>query len=259
MPITAVRAAAEGMPALNRRRLLLGLAAASTAAAVGTVVTDTGATAAPAENPDLIVIGNRTPAIEQAYADAWAHEKEVIGAWAPKWPAAPAELTAKRSHSHELERDFFGAHHGRHIYTSGDFEWRLHRASSALKSRSKSPSAWHTGSTREEWQADFDEASRLLLIAKKYEAKTAHIEKASGYKHAWEARHTAAQALADHITAVLDQPDFTIEGMLIKAEALAAWGRVSEKDRIWAAVDRKRNWHGQIAESVLRHAKGGAA
>ncbi|MBZ9888931.1 hypothetical protein LB559_13360 [Mesorhizobium sp. BR1-1-3] len=258
MQNTRVLAAAEGMPNLNRRRLLLGLAAASTAAAVGTVATHSGAKAAPAENPDLIAIGNRTPAIEQAYADAWAHEKEVIRVWAPKWPSAPAELTAKPSR-HQPERDFFGAHHGRHIHTSGDFEWRLHRASSALKSRSKSPSAWHTCSTREEWQAEFDKASRLLLIAKKYEAKTAHIEKASGYKPAWEARHAAAQALADHITAVLDQPDITLEGMLIKAEALAAWGRVSEKDRIWAAVDRKRNWHGQIAESVLRHAKGGAA
>ncbi|PAQ01549.1 hypothetical protein LRP31_18850 [Mesorhizobium mediterraneum] len=33
MPNTTVRAAAEGMPDINRRRLLLGLAAASTAAA----------------------------------------------------------------------------------------------------------------------------------------------------------------------------------------------------------------------------------
>ncbi|BCG88527.1 hypothetical protein MesoLj113c_46370 [Mesorhizobium sp. 113-3-9] len=254
MPNVPVRAAAEGMPNLSRRRLLLGLAAASTAAAVGTVAAHAGAKAAPVENPDLIAIGNLTPAIEQAYVDAWEHEESVVRKWAPKWPTAPAALTAKPSHSSELERDFFGAHHGRHIYTSDYFEWRLDRAGRALKSRSTSP-----GSTRDGWRADFDEASRLLVVAKKYERRTASIQKASGYTSAWKARHAAAQALAAHITAVLDQPDITIEGMLIKAEALAVWGRVPEKDRIWAAVDRKRNWHGQIAESVLRHAKGGVA
>lgn len=39
MPNTAVRAAAEGLPAINRRKMLLGLAAASTAAAAVTVAT----------------------------------------------------------------------------------------------------------------------------------------------------------------------------------------------------------------------------
>ncbi|MBZ9981349.1 hypothetical protein LB521_09275 [Mesorhizobium sp. BR-1-1-8] len=51
MPNTAVRAAAEGMPALNRRRLLLGLAAASTAAAAITVAPGVHS-AEPAAHPD---------------------------------------------------------------------------------------------------------------------------------------------------------------------------------------------------------------
>ncbi|WP_192362817.1 hypothetical protein [Mesorhizobium mediterraneum] len=50
MPNTTVRAAAEGMPAINRRRMLLGLAAASTAAAAITVASAAGC--APAEHPD---------------------------------------------------------------------------------------------------------------------------------------------------------------------------------------------------------------
>ncbi|CAH2402368.1 hypothetical protein [Mesorhizobium escarrei] len=51
MPNTTVRAAAEGMPDVNRRRLLLGLAATSTAAAVAAALaaasTIIDATAAP--------------------------------------------------------------------------------------------------------------------------------------------------------------------------------------------------------------------
>ncbi|TIL84652.1 MAG: hypothetical protein E5Y73_32330 [Mesorhizobium sp.] len=47
MPNTTVRAAAEGMPDINRRRLLLGLAAASTAAAAAATFTIIDATAAP--------------------------------------------------------------------------------------------------------------------------------------------------------------------------------------------------------------------
>lgn len=47
MPNTHVRAAAEGMPDVNRRRLLLGLAAVSTAAAAAAAFTIIDATAAP--------------------------------------------------------------------------------------------------------------------------------------------------------------------------------------------------------------------
>ncbi|RUV75894.1 MAG: hypothetical protein EOR30_17245 [Mesorhizobium sp.] len=47
MPNTTVRAAAEGMPDINRRRLLLGLAAGSTAAVAAAAFTIIDATAAP--------------------------------------------------------------------------------------------------------------------------------------------------------------------------------------------------------------------
>ncbi|RWK54300.1 hypothetical protein [Mesorhizobium sp.] len=53
MPNTTVLAAAEGMPEINRRRMLLGLAAASTAAAAITVASAAGC--APAEHPDAVL------------------------------------------------------------------------------------------------------------------------------------------------------------------------------------------------------------
>ncbi|TIQ35970.1 MAG: hypothetical protein E5X48_11130 [Mesorhizobium sp.] len=256
MPNTSVQAAAEGLPEINRRRLLLGLAAASTAAAgIGAVEI---AKASPAENPALIKLGNQTPVFEKAYIEACAHEDRVVETWAHKWPTAPATLTASRSTSSEVERDFFGVSHGRYIFTSRDFKWRLKRATSALKSRAKGR-ALHSYSTREEWQAEFNEASRLLAVAEKYEAKIERIEQASGYTDAWKARHVAVEALAKHITAVMKEPDMTMAGLLIKAEAMAAWGRVRGMDGRVAAFIENGNWPAHIAEAILRHAKGGAA
>ncbi|RWO35010.1 MAG: hypothetical protein EOS10_01620 [Mesorhizobium sp.] len=52
MPNTLVRAAAEGMPDVNRRRLLLGLAATSTAAAALAVASPPAHSAVPGEHPD---------------------------------------------------------------------------------------------------------------------------------------------------------------------------------------------------------------
>jgi hypothetical protein len=63
MPNTSVRAAAEGMPALNRRRLLLGAAAVSTAVAAATVA---------------------------PYADAEPLSNDLKGAIAAFWSAATA-------------------------------------------------------------------------------------------------------------------------------------------------------------------------
>ncbi|MCF6111303.1 hypothetical protein [Mesorhizobium muleiense] len=60
MPNTHVRAAAEGMPDVNRRRLLLGLAAASTAAAAAAAFTIIDATAAPSVADAIPVMRENT-------------------------------------------------------------------------------------------------------------------------------------------------------------------------------------------------------
>ncbi|RWQ21599.1 hypothetical protein [Mesorhizobium sp.] len=65
MPNTTVLAAAEGMPEINRRRMLLGLAAASTAAAAITVASAAGC--APAEHPDAALF-RLDQEMEEAYS-----------------------------------------------------------------------------------------------------------------------------------------------------------------------------------------------
>lgn len=60
MPNTTVRAAAEGMPDVNRRRLLLGLAAGSTAAVAAAAFTIIDATAAPSVADAIPVTREKT-------------------------------------------------------------------------------------------------------------------------------------------------------------------------------------------------------
>jgi len=58
--------------------------------------------------------------------------------------------------------------------------------------------------------------------------------------------------LAAHISDVMKQPDRTMEGIFVKAEALAAWGRVNDFDQHWALFDP------QIATALLHYSKGDA-
>lgn len=243
----------SGAPEINRRRLLLGLAAASTAAAVGVEV----ALAAPAENPELVRLGDELPAVEAAYRAARAHQNAVDREWAPQWPIAPEELAAENwDHTARLERDFYGAHHGRKIRTSSSLEWRINNARSALKSRAKK-NHWLRQMTLEEWERELVEMSRLHEIALRYEAECDWITKAANYRGSWEATHETAQALAQHITNLMEQPETTMAGVIIKAQAMAAWGRVDREDQVWSFAHPQ--WPGLIAAAILRHAEGGAA
>jgi len=48
-----------------------------------------------------------------------------------------------------------------------------------------------------------------------------------------------------------------MEGIFVKAEALAAWGRVNDFDQHWALFDGNK-WCTQIATALLRYSKGDA-
>jgi hypothetical protein len=106
MPNTSVRAAAEGMPDVNRRRLLLGLASASAVAA--TVSIPQAADAAPIENPVLIRMADELPAIEAECHAADAAIDSVLAQWRPLWPLAPEEIVYRDKHVGEKERGLWG-------------------------------------------------------------------------------------------------------------------------------------------------------
>ncbi|RLP22910.1 hypothetical protein [Mesorhizobium sp. YM1C-6-2] len=78
------------------------------------------------------------------------------------------------------------------------------------------------------------------------------------YEPYWRAVKAAVKSLCSLVATIMDQPDETMAGLLIKAEALATFGNMTDVDQGWAIFEPNK-WHGQIAASILRHAKGGAS
>ena len=263
MPNTIVPAAGEAMPAanINRRRMLLGLAAASTAAATISIVTD----AAPAENPELIRLADELPAIEARYIAADKHERHLQQKYEPQWPLAPDEITRPGSRHAwgGFERGFKGGalyrkgeERPRQLIPASTYEWEIKRARWALKGN-KLEKRKIQGLNREQWEAELTEAERLYPVAAHYEAEIARIAEESNYEAAWKNTAATVEALEIHVATIMNQPDSTMHGLIIKAQALAAWGRVKGFHKL--AFRHGQEWPGQIAAASLRHAEGGAA
>lgn len=254
MPNTSVLAAAEGMPEINRRRLLLGLAAASTAAAVVTVASH--AHAAPTENPELVRLGNDFPAVATEYNSALAALTCIINEWSTVWPLAPDEILANRQ-STTMERDITGsglyrkgASYPRYILTCEDLDWELKRAKSVLKGRTIDKRPLGGLPNRAAWEDALDEMVADYTVAAKYEAEKARILKASGYESARHRKDMAARALINAIDVIMAQPETTMAGVVIKAQALAAWGDVEHWQRL--LTPQAVGWGTMLSSSVLR-------
>ncbi|CAH2407148.1 hypothetical protein [Mesorhizobium ventifaucium] len=251
MPNTTVRAAAEGMPEINRRRMLLGLAAASTAAATITVASAAGC--APVENPELIRLGNQLPEAAAEYRAALEEIEWIAAEWKHRWPLAPDEITMPRGNYIDGERDIAG----RFLRRPGE-ELRCvrdvrnlaaivanerplrHNASEAMRAR------------RAAWLA---RAKRELKIGKLYKVQTTRLRKVSGMDMAKARAAAAKKSLSDLVTAIMEQSGTTMEGMLIKAQAVTTFNK---------AIARKypldgELWAAQLAASVLQLASEGDA
>ena len=256
-----VSAAAEGLPTINRRRMLLGLAAASTAAATVTVAT----AAAPAENPELIRLAEELPATEARYIAADEHQRRLQQKYGRQWPLAPDEITKPGTKSAwgGFERTFEGGalyrkgeEHPRQLIPASHYELEIKRARWALKGN-KLEKRKVQGLDRAEWEVELAEAERLYPVAARYEAEVERIKQESNYEAAWKNTSAMVEALEVHVAAIMSQPDNTMHGLIIKAQALAAWGRVRGIYRL--AFRHGQEWPGQIAASILRHAQSGGA
>ncbi|TPK70288.1 hypothetical protein FJ930_18355 [Mesorhizobium sp. B2-4-15] len=253
MPNTSVRAAAEGLPTLNRRRLLLGLAAASTAAAAVTVAPHAHS-AAIQENPELVRLGNAFPAIAEEYRVAKNARSKIVKKWSKLWPSAPDEILTGRSHGRVTERDITG--HGIYrndklvgIDSCDDLDWYIDQAERILKGKSIDKRKIH-GRDREGWEAHLDELVAEYTVAAKYEAEQARILKASGYKAADERKSMATKALVAAIDAIMALPETTMAGVMIKAQALQAWGHADRWERL--LTPEAAAWAPSLAATVLR-------
>lgn len=244
----------------DRRRMLLGLAAASTAAATATAA----ATPTASENPELIRLAQELPAVEVHYREARAHQAATEAKWMPLWPLAPDDITEPgRSHFYHwpFEKGFKGGAtrrpgeaNPRQLISASTFRYSADRARRVLKGK-KLAAGPVDGRTRAEWEAELIDDERCHALASNYEAETKRISEASQYEAAWKAHSAAAKALEIYLTRIMDQPDFTMEGLIIKAQALEVWGRV---DELYRLSRPGADWHGQIAASILRHASASA-
>ena len=266
MPNT-VPAAGEAMPAamINRRRMLLGLAAASTAA---TVTVATAAT--PAENPELIRLANELPAIAAAYHAALKADREVKSywdgmAWAPDeltvpgtaWPhddnRQPGKPEEKLTSGY-LRRE--GEKFPRRIVvTEWETERKIRQKRSHLQKAKKEGRLADCLALEEE----ISRLTKLKRIAADYEATFRELGAKAKEEHRkfWPVTHDRLDDLERHVAAIMDEPDHTMEGLLIKAQALSEWNRTEKLHRL--PFKHRLDWHGQIAASILRHAGGEAS
>lgn len=135
------------------------------------------------------------------------------------------------------------------ITTSWGFDWDLRDARRQLRKDKNNVAL----------QTEVRQLVDLSKIAERYEAECWRIRQVSEteYAPAREAVTRASRALAELTGAILKQPDKSMAGVLVKAEALDAWGKIHDTDKFYAAFEPYK-WNGQIAASILRHAKGAA-
>jgi len=262
------------LPALNRRRLLLGLAAASTAAAVPAAALATTEPAPVPENPELLCLGDMLPGVEADMIDAEADYWRIYRDWSPSWPIAPDAITwtstwgtdSKRERNilgwgmlpdgstYNVPQPYVSDHpQPRYVNTADDYRREIDELQKKLRrSRPKHPLS---ASEVADIEAAISMARGNLELASTYEAAKEGVKAASGIEAAIARRRTTQEALAELVGKIMAQPEQSMAGVLIKAQALAAWGNNPFHDFHVAGTE----WPQRLAFAVLRLAKEGAA
>ena len=234
----------------TRRQILVGIAAASTAAATG------GATAAPSECAELIRLGDALPGVLDRYTKAKKKCAAIGREWAPKWPLAPEPILTFGLGSHPernlTERGIArvvperGAlkrvwNYGSPEYFEAEIENHKQCIAHILKTKSR------RGLKGEQnWIARCEDA---LSLSRTYCAEIERIREASGYPAAGAEEAAARDALKDHVSEVMEMQPRTMEGVVIQAQALAAWGQV---DRFYQTFNTEGpDWALCIARSIM--------
>lgn len=255
-------------PSVGRRRLLLGLAAASASAAAIPSAVALEATAEP-ENPELLRLGDQLAAVgeeREAAVDAyWA----IVRKWNRRMPRAPEALDREYRAEHAWERDIVGTPllpngsayeyprwEDRHAardqpipcapYTARELERRARDIESTMKR--KRPRHPLTPDQLMAMEAERATVLDLLPIARRYELDRARWFEASGYAAAKERKEAAEKAVKAVAVAILETEEITMTGVLIKAEAMALW----HEDPL-ARFDSAIGGHAlKLANSILR-------
>jgi len=256
---TIVPAAGEAMPRINRRSLLLGLAAASTMAASAT---DSPAAISESENPELIRLAGELPEVAARYVEAQKHQVGVEVTYSSVWPVAPDEITKPGYEGAwgGFEKTFKGGGmfrkgevRPRQLISASSFRYDTKYAKRVLNGN-KLEKSKIDGLNRQEWEVRLVQLEKAQALAARYEAEIKRIKSSVDYEAVWRATHAARDALEDHIAAIMNEPEQTMTGLIIKAQALEAWGQVKGYK---IPFRHGEAWPEQIAASILRMARSG--
>ena len=244
------------LPFLNRRRLLLGLAAASSAAALPVAALAATDAVPVTENAELLRLGDILPAVAAKYETALRHMQTAFTEWNPLLPRCPVELRQSSGRNDEVERDLSGhgfSEDGHILYVTPaeSFTWRREGCESAL--RRKRPRHPLTATEIAGLNRELVEWRRLETLALDYEAERAKVIEASGYDAAKVDHRAALETFGDLVRSIMAQPAEGMAGVIVQAQALEAWGTVPLLDQVLATVaDKEGVWATRLAAAVLR-------
>ncbi|WP_378947745.1 hypothetical protein [Mesorhizobium sp. ANAO-SY3R2] len=269
MPNTIVPAAVTGLPQIDRRRLLVGLAAASTAAATATVAqaaqaaapAKTGETtqlAAPQANPEFVsLFSDLKKAVAEKTAAKDAREW-IIDEWRHRWPPAPDEITLPGVAwvindevdlaGRPLVRP--GEKHARRLYSLEDLAWSAERTAAFVgKARNDKSRAARLARAAKD--------KRALHLGEAYYREVERIKDASGIRLANARIKAADHEIGRLSTEIMDLPASSLACLAIKAEAAEIWGKN-------AGFNMRANigplgWAWRLTGDILNVTKGASA
>ncbi|MAM63868.1 hypothetical protein [Maritimibacter sp. UBA3975] len=241
--------------ATNRRNLLAGLAAASTAVIGGAASARAPQTGE--QNARLLELADELPIRKAAFLQAQEWVDRIYRETMAVWPLAPDEITCEASPFFgTLERDVAG----RGIWRKGsenamgvktpeklDEEVRWCAETLGRKHIRRHPDRV------EDWESRLAEAKRGRKISERYFAECERLKAASGYEKANGEAATAREALRDIVAAIIEEEETSIEGVVVKAQALAAWGAVPSFYQTFSPGASK--WGPKFADAVMRQAR----
>lgn len=250
-----VRAAATGLPAaiFNRRRMLLGLAAASTAAA-GPVAAATSKPA-PVEVAELLDLGAKTAFALANYRKAREEREAITAAWGARWPEPPAGIISDSDRG-EAVFDLEGNHASKWISRREKLLDSIAYFDAGPSFR-KNAKPDRVAKTKAAWANAKAQREGNLAALDAYHAQCALLVNASGIRPAQAAEAAARRALLSHVRDVMALQPATMAGVLVQAEALEAMASVPHLDRLsvtWAGNNPHlhADYGERIAASILR-------
>lgn len=257
----------------ERRRLLLGLAAASTAAA-GLTLSVAPARAMPQEleNPELLRLGEEFDRLYDEYVALRAHKLAVLREGDRRWPDTPEALFLRdAAGGHvassafgpgEMERDFAGGARARRgepepraLVARASLRYPVEAAQQALASKHLARRGTLYGRDKASWEAQLQEHKHLFDLSEAYHQECDRLQEELGWTAAWQAVANKKDQLSHVVTALMAQKEQTVAGLLVKARAVQKFGRT---DYAWCTYQAIR-WGGELAEGVLRFAERGAS